>query len=101
MQTVIQCDPELLRPVIEAVVNDAVVRLVADWAKLTSKLAYTEAEAARLLSLRPHQLRDERRRAGSGLMLLYTAANLLEYLAARPYTPTENGSIEGRLRDGG
>src|SRR5262245_60502693 len=57
------------------------------------KLAYGEAEAARLLSLHPHQLRDARLRGeikastGPGRKILYTRADLLSYLAARRWAP--------------
>jgi hypothetical protein len=53
------------------------------------KLAYTEPEAARMLSLHPHQLRDERLRGrvqasvGPGRTVLYSRQDLLDYLAAR------------------
>jgi hypothetical protein len=101
VNTIIHVDPQDLRPVIEAVVIEALARLEADRAKVTAKVAYTEAEAARLLSLRPHQLRDERRRGrirasrGPGKMMLYQPAQLIEYLMSRPYTPAANGQAEG------
>jgi hypothetical protein len=101
VNTVIQIDPELLRPVIEATVNEALMRLENLRVTLPAKLAFTELEAARLLSLRPHQLRDERRRGrvkasrGPGRMILYQPAQLIEYLMSRPYTPDPNGQAEG------
>jgi hypothetical protein len=103
VNTIIQCDPELLRPIVQAVVTEALARLEMDRAKLTAKIAFTEAEAARLLSLRQHQLRDERRRGrvkcshGPGKMILYQPAHLIEYLMSRPYTPPPNGRNEGPL----
>ncbi len=98
MNTVIQCDPELLRPIVEAVLAEALARLEADRARFSDKMAYGEPEAARLLSLRVHQLRDERRRGrieasqGPGRLILYTPAQLLAYLTSRPYTPNGDGS---------
>src|SRR5438309_220695 len=55
-------DPAALRPLIQSVVTEVVVQLEADRAKLNGRLAYSEPEAAELLGLEPHQLRDERRR---------------------------------------
>jgi len=100
--TIIQVNPELLRPVIQAVVNEFLTRWEEERAKLTSKAAFSEAEAARLLSLRPHQLRDERRRGrikashGPGKTILYQPANLIEYLLSRPYMPSPNGPMRDK-----
>jgi hypothetical protein len=55
-------DPEALRPLIEAVVEKTVARLEETRAMLPDRLAFSELEAARLIGLNPHQLRDERRR---------------------------------------
>jgi hypothetical protein len=102
----IQIEPEALTPLIRAVVQETISAVEADRARVSAKLAYTEAEAASLLSLRTHQLRDERRRGrikashGPGKMILYSQANLLEYLASRPYTPNPDdamAALEGRL----
>jgi hypothetical protein len=85
----LQLPPALLRPLIAEVVREVLAALEADRATLPDKLAYSEAEAARLLSLNPHQLRDERLRgriAASAIVggrIRYTRANLLDYLAAR------------------
>ena len=58
-----------------------------DRAKLGDKLCYSEADAARLLGLREHQLRDARL-AGkvrcsqiTGRRIRYTREDLLRYLA--------------------
>jgi hypothetical protein len=81
--------PAVLRPLIAEVVREVLAALEADRATLPDKLAYSEAEAARLLSLNPHQLRDERLRgriAASAIVggrIRYTRADLLDYLAAR------------------
>jgi len=61
VNTIIQVDPQDLRPVIEAVVNETLARLETERAKLTGKLAYTETGATRLLYLRFHRMRDESR----------------------------------------
>src|SRR5437016_1414567 len=91
----LQLEPEALRPIIEAVVTEALARLEADRQRLgpDSRLAYSEAEAARLLGLQPHQLRDTRLRGeieasvGPGRKILYSRADLLGYLASRRWKP--------------
>jgi hypothetical protein len=89
-------DAEALRPFVQVVVAETVQQLERDRQKTVGgKLAYTEAEAAALLSLEQHQLRDERRRGrikasvGPGRLILYTLPDLQEYLASRRWT--ENG----------
>jgi hypothetical protein len=82
-------DPAALRPVIVAVVRETLAALEADRARLGDRLAYSEAEAARLLGLNPHQLRDERLRgrvAASKIVggrVAYTRADLERYLLER------------------
>jgi Helix-turn-helix domain len=82
-------DPAGLEPLIRAVVSATLAALDGDRAAMPDKIAFSEAEAARLLSLHPHQLRDERRRGrieasvGPGRKVLYSRADLLAYLAAR------------------
>jgi hypothetical protein len=82
-------DVELLRPLIAAVVAETIAQLDADRAKLGDRAAFSEGEAAALLGLRIHQLRDERRRKrighgmGPGGRILYTRNDLLDYLARR------------------
>ena len=79
-------DAEVLRPLIAAVVAETVATLDRDRSTLGDKLAFTEAEAARLLGLNTHQLRDERLRkrvAASqivGNRVRYTRADLIRYL---------------------
>jgi hypothetical protein len=87
----LQLDPEALRPIVEAVATELLSRLEADRAQFdgNGKLAFPEAEAARLLSMNPWQLRDERLRerikasVGPAGKILYTKADLLAYLASR------------------
>ena len=62
----LQIDAIALQPLIEAVVAATVAQLDADRAKLDGKLCYSEDEAAQLLDLEPHVLRDERRRGRIG-----------------------------------
>jgi hypothetical protein len=55
-------DPAALEPLIRQTVEATIARLDELRGPLGDKLAFDESEAARLLSLEPHQLRDERRR---------------------------------------
>jgi hypothetical protein len=90
----LQLGGEALVPLVRQVVQEALAQLEAARAALPDKLAYGEAEAAALLSLQPHQLRDERLRGrikasvGPGRRILYTRAQLLEYLARREWQPS-------------
>jgi Helix-turn-helix domain len=84
-------DPQVLRPIIEAVVTATVAQLEADRRQLpeNGRLAFSEEEAARMLGLESHQLRDERRRGRIGASSIvgrrirYTRQDLLAYLSAR------------------
>jgi hypothetical protein len=83
-------DPDALRPLIESVVTKVLARLEDQRAKLPDdRLAFSEEEAARLIGLEPHVLRDERRRgkiAASSIVgrrIRYTRADLIAYLTAR------------------
>lgn len=79
-------DPAELAPVIAATVEATLIRFGADQAKLTERLAFNESEAARLLDLEPHQLRDARLRGElaasriTGRRIRYTRQDLLDYL---------------------
>lgn len=79
-------DSDALRPVIEATVAETVARLWDDEARLGDRLAFDEPTAARLLSLEPHQLRDERLRGRItastivGRRIRYLREDLLAYL---------------------
>jgi excisionase family DNA binding protein len=82
-------DPQFLLPLIRQVATEAVTALQEEHVRLGDKLAYSEQEAARLLGLNYHQLRDERRRGKIsasvvvGRRIRYTRADLQAYLAAR------------------
>jgi hypothetical protein len=88
-------DPAALTPLIRAVVEQTIARLDEARSALPDKLAFTEAEAARLLSLNQHQLRDERLRGsieasvGPGRKILYSREQLLAYLTSRRWRPAE------------
>lgn len=81
---------DALRPLIAEVVRETLAQLHADEGRLgDGKLAYSEEEAARLLGLEPHVLRDERRRGRIrasqivGRRIRYTKDDLMSYLAGR------------------
>lgn len=78
--------PDDLRPLIEAVIVETIARLRDDEAQLGDVLAFDEPTAARMLSLKPHQLRDERLRGRItasvivGGRIRYLRGDLLTYL---------------------
>jgi hypothetical protein len=78
--------PTELEPIVRKVVAEAIVELERQRATVGNRLAYTEPEAADLLGLRPHQLRDERLRGRIehtrvvGGRVRYTRDHLLRYL---------------------
>jgi hypothetical protein len=82
-------DADALRPLIREVVGETLAALEQDRAKISDRLAYSEAEAARLLGLHTHQLRDERLRKRVsasqivGKRIRYTRDDLLRYLSER------------------
>ena len=82
----ISLDADALRPVIEAAVAETMARIAADSANMGDKLAFDEQEAARLLGIEPHVLRDARLRGCisasriTGRRIRYARTDLLEYL---------------------
>lgn len=89
----LQVDPKRLQPLIRQVVTETVVQLEADRAKLNDKLAYSEADAAPLLGLQCHQLRDALL-AGkigcsriAGRRIRYPREDWLNYLTANRWEP--------------
>jgi hypothetical protein len=91
----VMIDPAELAPIIAATVSATLAQIQADNAQLGDRLAIPEPEAARLLSMEPHQLRDERRRgriAASvvvGKRIRYARQDLLEYMAKRRVEATQ------------
>jgi excisionase family DNA binding protein len=86
----LQLGPDALRPLIAEIVAEALRQLEAARARVPDgRLAYSEEEAARLLGLEPHVLRDERRRGRIGASqvvgrrIRYSREDLLGYLAER------------------
>lgn len=84
--------PDTLESLVRRILREALTVMETDRERLGGQLAYGEAEAARLLSLAPHQLRDERRRGrisasiGPGRRILYTKVDLLKYLSSRRWS---------------
>jgi hypothetical protein len=80
-------DPDALEPIIRQAVVATVAELEAHRDRLGDKLAFSEPEAAHMLSMEPHQLRDERRRgriSASQVVnrgIRYTKQDLLNYLS--------------------
>jgi hypothetical protein len=85
----LQLPLEALKPLIAEVVQEALRQLDAARAALVDRLGYSEEEAARLLSLAPHVLRDERLRGRIqasqivGRRIRYTRDDLVSYLMVR------------------
>lgn len=88
----VSLEPSALTPLIAAVVEATLLRVEEARSALPEKIAFSEPEAARLLSLHPHQLRDARLRGeieasvGPGRKILYSRADLLAYLARRRWS---------------
>jgi hypothetical protein len=85
-------DARELRPVVKMVVEEVLRQAKSDQAKLDgNKLAFSEEEAARLLDIEPHVLRDERRRGKIkasqivGRRIRYMQSDLLDYMLSRRY----------------
>lgn len=83
----VSLDADALRPVIEATVAETLSRMADDEVRMGDRLAFDEPTAARMLSLEPHQLRDERLRGRVtasqivGRRIRYVRGDLLAYLA--------------------
>jgi hypothetical protein len=84
-------DPEALVPLVRAIVAEVLSQVEAGRQQVpeNGKLAFSEEEAARMLGLESHVLRDERRRGRIGASSIvgrrirYTRADLMEYLSKR------------------
>lgn len=79
-------NPTDLQPLVEQVVTEVLRQREADEAKFGNRLAYPEPEAAALIGVAPHVLRDARRRGEiharlCGKRYLYPRAELLRYLS--------------------
>lgn len=80
-------DIEALAPLLTEIARATIAEVQAQEAKLGKKLAYSEPEAAAMLDLEPHQLRDARRRGViaasviTGRRVRYLRQDLLDYMA--------------------
>jgi hypothetical protein len=89
-------DAEALRPLVREIVAEVLAELHAAEAAAGGKLAYGESEAAALLSMQPHQLRDCRLRGeigasvGPNRTVLYRKEDLAGYLAGRRWRKVDN-----------
>jgi Helix-turn-helix domain len=85
----LQVDFATFRPLMQRVIEETLARVEADRVNLPDRLAFSEAEAARLLGLAVHVLRDERLRGRIlasrivGRRIRYTRDDLIAYLASR------------------
>src|SRR5262245_10696001 len=89
-------NPDTFKPLIDAAVAEALERFRQELEQrglINGRLAVSEPEAAALLGLEPHQLRDERRRgritasAIVGKRIRYTREDLVGYLSGRRIGP--------------
>ena len=81
----LQFDPSELKPVIQETVAEVLEQREADEARLGGRLGYTEPEAASLIGVQQHVLRDSRRRGEIfarlvGKRFIYCRGELLRYL---------------------
>jgi len=88
----LEIDPDALRPVIEMVVQKVLAETAPLAGTVGSRLGYTEAEAAALLGVERHVLRDARQRgeleaSKVGRRIIYTPNQLREYLANSRWEP--------------
>jgi hypothetical protein len=85
---VVLLDDAVLRPLVERAIAMVLDRLAEEQQSVGDKLAYSEADAAALLGVRRHVLRDARLRgeiAGCrvGKSIRYERQELIEYLRRR------------------
>jgi len=81
----LEIDSEELRPIVVQVVSEVLAQAKADECLLGGRLAYPEPEAAALLGVRPHVLRDARLRgeidaSKVGKRIVYTSDALHDFL---------------------
>ena len=86
-------DVDTLRPVIQQVVAETVAQLEAERSKSDGRIAFTEPEAAALLGVQPHVLRDLRRMgeieaSKIGKRIVYKRSDLLDHLERNRWTET-------------
>jgi hypothetical protein len=99
-------DPDGLRGLISEIVEQTVRHLDEVKATLPDRLGYSEAEAATLLGLESHVLRDERRRGRvrafvvAGRRVRYSRDDLIAYLTRRQWTEAMSMKSCENVRNG-
>lgn len=78
---------DVLRPIVAAIVAEVLDQRAGDERRIPERLAYSEAEAAALLGVQRHVLRDARRRgeltgSRAGRGIVYEPAELRRWLGA-------------------
>ena len=81
----LEFDADTIRPLIAEIVAETVARIDEQRARLGDRLAFTEPEAAALLGIPWHSLRDIRRRgeidaSKAGRRIIYARDALIKYL---------------------
>ena len=80
-------DPDSFEPIVQAIVTETLIQVRAEEARIGDKLAFSEEEAARLIGIEPHVLRDARLRGDisasriAGRRIRYLRQDLLAYLS--------------------
>jgi hypothetical protein len=102
----LKIDPDLMRPIIAEVVKEVWKAIEDENQKFTEKLGYSEAEAAALLNVHQHVLRDERMRRRIraskivGGRIRYLRSDLMEYMIEREWglgkEPVEREKVSTR-----
>jgi excisionase family DNA binding protein len=89
----LQFSADIFEPLVVRIVREFASVFEEERARLDEKLAFSEEEAARLLGLARHQLRDERLRGRIqasqivGRRIRYRREDLMTYLANRKWSP--------------
>lgn len=90
-------NPDALRDLVRAVVTETLAQVDGARAKVPDRLCYSEQEAAQLLGLEAHQLRDERLRGRIsasrivGKRIRYLDSDLRGYLMSRRADAQQTG----------
>jgi hypothetical protein len=85
----LEFDAEALRPVITSVVTATLAQLANESLVRTERLAFREEEAAAMIGVAKHVLRDARRRGEihavkAGRYIVYRRDELIRYLGGSP-----------------
>lgn len=88
----LEVDADVLRPIVEEVVAEVLTAIDADSTKQDRRLGYPEREAAALLGVEAHVLRDARLRGEIeaslvGRRIVYTPEAIKEFLQRNRWRP--------------